>query len=175
MAIPKIYTSQSIRSEVNRLIRLHPRENLGPALLEYIEENFIPKLELKAEDRLLDPDVVFEIVQNYFRVKREDLLQRSRRTAVLYPRQMAQFFLYRHSPLQATGIGRLFNMDHTSVLSSKNRIIGLCQSDAVVQEDFDAITKLIIDKKRELYGKNMEDATSLFPETDGDRKAEPED
>jgi len=164
MAIPKVYTSQSISSEVNRLIRLHPREKLGTAILAYIDENFIPKLELKIEDKTLDQFEVMAIVESYFGVAKDQMLIRCRRRAILYPRQMAQFFLYRHSPLHATGVGNEFNMDHTSVLSSINRIVGLCQSDSKVQEDFEKITKLLLDKKRELYGKVMEEDTSPVQE-----------
>jgi chromosomal replication initiator protein len=61
-------------------------------------------------------ELVQDLVGQYFRVSREDLVSRSRKRQIVQPRNLAMYLCRRHtrSPLEA--IGQAFNRDHATVL-----------------------------------------------------------
>lgn len=147
MAIQKALSKEEVRAEIGRLVRLHPREVLGDVVASYINENFVPKLE-KKDGNLVPAAVIERMVCDYFQTSMDTLKTRSRSRNVLYPRQMVHFFLYRHAGLSATEIGRRFEMDHTSIFSSVNRIMTLCGRRAEVQKDFRVLEEQFLEIKK---------------------------
>ena len=85
------------------------------------------------------------VVQNYFGVSRDDLLKKSRKVHVLYPRQVCQWLMDKWSAHSHKGIGVIFEQDRTSVYNSIGAIDNYMACDDKVKEQIQALEKLILD------------------------------
>lgn len=140
MSISKPYTEKAIRAEIKRFIRLYPREQVGEAIVRYIGDNFVPKLSPKKELMLMvDKDLVIGLVCQYFDLSLETMANKTRKPAIVYPRQVMEFMLSTKTPLSLADVGRLLGRHHTTVLASKNKIIEAYQKNPTVRRDIDEL------------------------------------
>lgn len=88
-------------------------------------------------------DAIKRLVAKHYNVSIEDMVSRSRRQAVVRPRQMAMFLSRRYtdSPLEA--IGRSFNRYHATVLHSINAIEKGIRENPAVKKQADILKKKI--------------------------------
>lgn len=144
MSIQKPYSDRAIRADVNRLIRLYPREQVGEAIVRYIGEHFIAKLSPKKGDHLqVDKDVIIGLVCGHFKMSLEIMGTLRRYEDIVYPRQIMSFFLATRTPMTLKVIGELFGQDHTTVMSSRNKIIDRYEKDPTIRKDVDELTNLL--------------------------------
>lgn len=59
---------------------------------------------------------IIETVTKRFGVKTEDLTGVSRRVEYVYPRRLAMWFIKKEVEIGTTGIGKIFNRDHATVI-----------------------------------------------------------
>ncbi|TXD45886.1 helix-turn-helix domain-containing protein [Polaribacter sp. IC073] len=75
---------------------------------------------------------IIEIVNNYYRVEcRED----TRKREIVFPRQVAMYFIHKYGNLSLTKIGDLFKRDHASVLHSLKAISDVITSPESVRKE----------------------------------------
>lgn len=138
------YTNRAIRADVNRLIRLYPRNQVGEAIVRYIDEYFIAKLSPKKNDHItVDKDVIIGMVCCHFKMSLEKMKERTRAKEICYPRQVMSYFLATRSPMSLKAIGNMFDQDHTSIMSSRNKIIDAYDKNPNTRQDIDVLTNLL--------------------------------
>ena len=143
MSIPKPFTDKSIRAEVLRLIRLHPRDQVGEAIVRYIGENFTPRLSpIKRENMLYHHDLVIGIVCTHFKMPLQQLVTMSRKTEYAHGRHILFYMLYSKSTLTLKAIGAMFDRDHTTIIHARDKVISRYTKDPTLRADIDAILKM---------------------------------
>lgn len=106
------------------------------------------KRELKPKTKEEIGDAVVNIVCRYIGVEKEKLPFKSRRTELVYARQLISYLLYDKVGYSLVEIGELFGgQDHTTVIHSRDRIKDLMsvKSD-YVKRDVEMITAQIEEK-----------------------------
>ncbi|MGE0831955.1 MAG: chromosomal replication initiator protein DnaA [Simkaniaceae bacterium] len=85
-------------------------------------------------DQMLTPEKVLKLVANAFGIKTEDILGKAQNKECALPRQIAMYLFRSHLRLSFLKIGRFFSRDHSTVISSVNRIQkGLEQKEEAIQ------------------------------------------
>lgn len=85
---------------------------------------------------LLDSDSLIKSVCSYFGLTTEEMLGKSRAKQYVYPRQIAMYLARKHTALSFPDLGRVFQRDHTTVLSAYQRIIKeLSEKNATLESD----------------------------------------
>lgn len=74
-------------------------------------------LQVSQDIRLMNEEIVNDVAE-FFRVRYEDLFQKSRVPKMLKPRQFSTFLLFFVNKESLSGIARLFNMNHATVIHS---------------------------------------------------------
>ncbi len=92
----------------------------------------------------IDPQRILGEVANYFGVKVDDLLARSRKRSVSVPRQVAMYLLIHEIGLPPTQVGRLLGgRDHSTVIHGAGKINGEMNEDSELRHDVQAIKESI--------------------------------
>ncbi|MBI5596518.1 MAG: chromosomal replication initiator protein DnaA [Elusimicrobia bacterium] len=86
-------------------------------------------------------DTILKVVADKYAVDMRDLLSRSRRNEVVFPRQLGMYLASALTPLSTPDIGRAFGgRDHTTVIHARDKIKGLLDKDPFFLE---TVNKLI--------------------------------
>lgn len=80
-----------------------------------------------------------QVVTNYYRLKANDLVSKSRASNIAKPRQMAMFISRELTKHSLPEIGRAFARDHSTVMHACRKIQNDLETDLQLQRDFDAI------------------------------------
>lgn len=98
--------------------------------------------------RSLPPSLVFKeskiiiaAVERYFDITYQQMLQKSRIEKVRYPRQVLMYLLSKHTNINKSSIGRMFRMDHTSVIHSISTIQDFIDIDERVRNQVQGIVE----------------------------------
>lgn len=88
------------------------------------------------------PDDVIDIVSNYFKLTKSDLMGEDRRKEVMIPRQICMYLIREMLNHSYETIGENFGgRNHTTVLHAVNKIIEQMQGDERVKRDINALKK----------------------------------
>lgn len=88
------------------------------------------------------PEDVIEVVANYFKLPKSEMLSEDRRKEVMLPRQICMYLIREMLNHSYETIGENFGgRNHTTVLHSINKIIGQMQADERVKRDINALKK----------------------------------
>jgi chromosomal replication initiator protein len=86
-------------------------------------------------------ETILKVVAEKYAVDVRDLLSRSRRNEVVFPRQLGMYLSSTLTPLSTTDIGRAFGgRDHTTVIHARDKIKGMLDKDPFFLE---TINKLV--------------------------------
>ena len=92
----------------------------------------------------IDPQRILSEVADYFDIKVDDLLARSRKRTVSIPRQVAMYLLIHEIGLPPTQVGRLLGgRDHSTVIHGAGKINGEMNEDSELRHDVQAIKESI--------------------------------
>lgn len=107
---------------------------------------YIPKTGREKMDRSTVQSVekIFNLVQEYFGLTREQLTQKSKKHIIVYPRQVCQWLLWHYSAHNGKGIGIMFNqVDSTSCENALKAISNYLVTDPNVKGQIEELeTKL---------------------------------
>lgn len=132
---------REVRSAVSTII-LEIKINQG-------EDTSVYELERKLENHFLTQtnritvDVILESVEEFFKIKAEDLFGKSRKKNVNHARQIAIYLIRQllNEPYEA--IGEIFNRNHTTIMYSNDQIELKLKEERDLAEEVEAIRKLI--------------------------------
>jgi len=86
-------------------------------------------------------ETILKVVAEKYAVDVRDLLSRSRRNEIVFPRQLGMYLSSSLTPLSTTDIGRAFGgRDHTTVIHARDKIKGMLDKDPFFLE---TINKLV--------------------------------
>ena len=92
----------------------------------------------------IDPQRILSEVADYFGIKVDDLLARSRKRTVSIPRQVAMYLLIHEIGIPPTQVGRLLGgRDHSTVIHGAGKINGEMNEDSELRHDVQAIKESI--------------------------------
>ena len=92
----------------------------------------------------IDPQRILSEVAEYFGIKVDDLLARSRKRTVSIPRQVAMYLLIHEIGIPPTQVGRLLGgRDHSTVIHGAGKINGEMNEDSELRHDVQAIKESI--------------------------------
>ena len=109
----------------------------------------IPGLKFKAHRmppgslKFITCNKIVDVVCAYFNYSVDDLKVRKRVRPLCYARQVCMYFLIKDSSLTLTEIGKLFAMDHTTVIHARETIKDLLSNDQRIRNDIGNINDLI--------------------------------
>lgn len=78
-----------------------------------------------------------EVVANYYKIKKEDLLTKKRTKSIVYPRQIAMYLCRELTDYSLPKIGELFNRDHTTVIHSVEKVTNNIKKDELLKNEID--------------------------------------
>ena len=85
-------------------------------------EQMLGNLILQEQATLLSPEKIISVVSAYYEIRSEDLLGKSQSQDHSLPRQIAMYLCRRELKLPFMKIGRTFNRDHSTVMTSIRQI-----------------------------------------------------
>jgi hypothetical protein len=95
--------------------------------------------------RLLD--YVTRLVSKYYNISLEEIISKTRKREICFPRQVAMHLLKKHTNLSLSAIGAYFNgKDHATVLHAYRTVINLMDSDKTIKDDVFKLNKTIKSK-----------------------------
>jgi len=88
----------------------------------------------------ISPRLVLSAIQNYYKLKAQDLTSSSRKKEVLFPRQVAMYFLRELASLSLDSIGKSFgNRDHSTVIHAIDKVRLLVEKDPQVEKTINTL------------------------------------
>ncbi len=93
----------------------------------------------------ITPDLIIEVVSNYFNVTPADLKSKRRSNEIAIPRHIAMYFCRNILDMTFPKIGGEFgNRDHSTVMHAYSKITKEAQSDLQLKKDLDELQKRIV-------------------------------
>lgn len=89
-------------------------EDLANEALKDIISNSKPKL--------ITPNLIKEVVSDYYKIKLEDFNAKKRNKTIVYPRQIAMYLCRELTDLSLPRIGEEFGRDHTTIMHAHEKI-----------------------------------------------------
>ncbi len=124
-------STPTVRSVAEAIRRLNKTENLVG-----LEVNDLHKRSVRTCDELID------LVAQYYKIPRTDLIGEERRKELMIPRQICMYLIRETLDQSYETIGENFNgRNHTTVLHSCNKIIEQLKSDQRLMRDVNAIKR----------------------------------
>jgi hypothetical protein len=80
-------------------------------------------------------DMVRRLVCSHYDVRLIDMMSERRTKGVVFPRQVAQYLCTRMTTLSLPQIGRQFDRDHTTILSTRRKISTMRERDQKFDEE----------------------------------------
>ena len=96
----------------------------------------------------LDVETVIEAVASFFGTTRQDLCSRSRRRAVLVPRQLAMYLCRRYTDASLSEIGRALGRDHPAVKNALDAVERGILERAPLRYQLEALVARLESRKR---------------------------
>ena len=89
------------------------------------------------------PDIIFNLVANYFQVSTYDIIKRSNERDVVYKRNITVWLIRKYTDLSLRSISVLFNKNYSTIALSIKTINDLRENDRVVNLDVFKLSELI--------------------------------
>jgi len=120
-------------ADYKRLCRQYPSEQLPEAVADYVKA--MPLMPAHWGDRIVKVDKIIGLCCQHFGVRLEQMAQRNRTESIKYPRQVTIYLLAKRSGWVQERIAELFNRDRTTVVSSRERIQDLIDTDPDIRDE----------------------------------------
>ena len=96
------------------------------------------KIEEYGESRLTLEEIIRR-VSEYYNLKANDMVSKSRQSAIVLPRQIAMYLCRDLTNESLVAIGRCFSRDHTTIMHAVDKITERMEKDESVKEDVNAL------------------------------------
>lgn len=92
-------------------------------------------------------DGIVRLVANHFHISEEKLSTNRRFREIVYPREIAMWLMCNRTNMLLREIGMYFNRHYTTVISARDHINDLMDSDSLIKEEIESI----LDKFKRYY------------------------
>lgn len=87
-----------------------------------IAENLLKDLVFKQNESVLNPEKIVFLSATYFGIRSEDIMGKSQAKECATPRKLAMYLCRKHLSLSYKSIGRFFQRDHSTVMTSIKQV-----------------------------------------------------
>lgn len=99
---------------------------------------------INTDTRIITPDLIQEIVAQYFQLKVDDLNSKSNKKQIVQPRQVAMYLCKQLTSCSLPEIGKSFGgKHHSTVIHSINKIQDSLQHDPILQNEINTLIETI--------------------------------
>lgn len=124
-------------SEVKRMQRFHKPDDLAGAIVAFVDERYYPKVMgemptpaiLESPPERITLEKIKEVVLPFYDISWEEVTNRNRKREVVQTRMKIMYLLRTRAGMSLTSIGKIFKMDHSSVIHNRDKLIGLMGTD----------------------------------------------
>jgi len=120
-------------SDFKRLRRAYPPEDLPEILADYVKN--MPLMPAHWPGNTRHPDKIIRHCCIYFRTNLKKMAMRCRKESIRYPRQATIYLLEKRSGLRHEEIGAIFGLDRTTIISSRDRIQNLIDTNEDIRAE----------------------------------------
>ena len=89
--------------------------------------------------------VILEVIERWYGITMEMMLVRSRKRPLVFCRQLTMFFMWYFTDVSLVEIGKMFGLDHTSVVHGRDTIEGFLDVPGDLSEEISSV----VDEVRE--------------------------
>ncbi|MCD6094415.1 chromosomal replication initiator protein DnaA [bacterium] len=143
--------------EILNFIAHHVRKNirdlegaLTRAIVLFEQEKSVKEVQKKLKQfidepkKRISPDKVISVVSDFYNLSKKELLSKSRKKELVFPRQVAMFLLRREVNLSLPSIGiKMGNRDHTTVEYGLKKVEEKLKKDGDFSKDLEAIKERV--------------------------------
>ena len=145
------YIAQSIKQNIrelegafNKVIASHQLNNI-PLTKDFAKKTLIKSINIRQKN--ITPKQIIQAVANFYEVKVNDLIKKSRRKEIAWPRQIAMYLLREELNISFPTIGeKLGGRDHTTVMYAHEKISQEIQNSDSLRQEVDFIKEKIYNK-----------------------------
>ena len=135
---------RELEGALNRLIAFHEFNNTTPTIDS--TKSILSSLINNNKTKSLSARDVLDIVSSFFNVSNKDLLGKSRKKELVYPRQISMYLMRKEVAFSYPTIGQeLGGRDHTTAMHAYNKICKELESNEKIKQDIESI-------KQTMYG-----------------------
>lgn len=98
---------------------LHKKEPISLAIAKDLVSPLLEEVNLPK----LSPEKILTLVAGHFDLNKEDLIGKAQTRDIVFPRQIAMYFLRTKLSLSYLKIGKIFSKDHSTIISSVDQIV----------------------------------------------------
>ncbi len=133
---------RELEGALNKVMAYHQFKNMEPTM-ETVQgqlQSFMPTV----PKRTITPRRLLEIVIQYFDIRMEDIMGKSREQRFAFPRQIAMYLLREEAKCSFPSIGKqIGGRDHTTAMHACNKIDGLLKKDDQLRRDVNLMREKI--------------------------------
>ncbi len=128
---------RELEGALNRLIAFHEFNNSTPTIDS--TKNILSSL-INNKSKTLSATDVLDIVSSFFNVSNKDLLGKSRKKELVYPRQISMYLMRKEVAFSYPTIGQeLGGRDHTTAMHAYNKICRELEENDKIKQDIESI------------------------------------
>jgi len=133
---------RELEGALNKVIAYHQFKNIEPSM-ETVQgqlQSFMPTM----PKRTITPRRLLEIVTQYFDIRMEDLMGKSREQRFAFPRQIAMYLMREEAKCSFPSIGKqIGGRDHTTAMHACNKIDDMIKKDEQLRRDLNLMREKI--------------------------------
>ena len=85
------------------------------------------------------PNDIVAVVLNHFNITYDELIIRSRKTNVVYRRQVLSYLLYRHTKISCVKIAAILGMDRTTIINSVRHLKAMIATEIEIRDEVETL------------------------------------
>jgi len=129
---------RELEGALNRLIAFHEFNNSKPTIES--TKNTLSSIINSNKSKSITAKNILEVISQYFDIENKDLIGKSRKKELVYPRQITMFLLREEINFSYPTIGQeLGGRDHTTAMHAYNKITKELEKDEKIKQDIESI------------------------------------
>jgi len=128
---------RDLEGALNRIVA-YAHLNGQEITLEFVEK-IIKDIAPPDDHGPVHPDQIITVASRYFSIPVEDVKGRRRKKEIVHARHVAMYLIREMTDMTLQAIGAVFNKDHSSVLTSCDKIKKECDNDAEMRRTVDTL------------------------------------
>lgn len=136
---------RELEGAVNKIVAYSRLVHFGNSqITKKIAEDALKDLIAPAEDNIVTPQLILEVVSEHYNISVADITSKKRPRDIAYPRQIVMYLCRKLTDASLPKIGELLGKrDHTTVLHGYKTINKLMTTDATLRNSIDILIKKI--------------------------------
>ena len=133
---------RELEGALNKVIAYHQFKNIEPTMssVQNLLQSFVPTV----PKRTITPRRLLEIVVEYYDIKMDEIMGKSREQRFAFPRQVAMYLLREEAKCSFPAIGKhIGGRDHTTAMHACNKVETLLKTDEQLKRDLNLMREKV--------------------------------